>query len=214
MSKRQNRLDRVSKVPFKYLWTTTPASTTNTLALRPGSFPRVGEIADAFDLFRVSEMRYRLLPNASNATALNGHIAACAYYPGITDTAPAAAADIAENTTSVITGAGQSVPSQWCALKEPQIRGYPQWYKTVVGTPDPADEQPGSFYVNSTLTSGLVAVEIEGTFEFKGPVNTAATPAMKQQHALLREKARIVRVLATPSTETSGSPSALGAIKR
>jgi len=161
-------------------------------------FPRVLEVADSFDCYRIAQFWFRILPAVSSATGLH----AAGFYPGITDGAPASINDVSENVYSVVKGINQTVPTQWCKVPRQVLQGYVPWYKTVAGSIDAALERVGTmFYFESAGGIGPVQMEFKGVFEFKGSANTGATPAARQRRMLLEEKNRMLKILALSETD-------------
>ncbi len=189
-------LNPIQVVPFSYSKSYATTAQLATIPIYPAAFPRVLDIADGFDLFRVTKLRYRLLPpqSANGTTALSQRCAA-AFYPGITDNPPGSVSDISENLTRAVTGVGQTTPSAWSDVPKELLRGSIPWYKTIVGSPEAADEIIGYVYAISDQTAGAVILDFEGIFEFKGSANTGATPMERSRRLALREKQRLLSVL-------------------
>lgn len=166
------------------------------LALYPASFPRVQDIADAYDLYRVVELQYRLHPctRANTATGFGS----AAFYPGITDNAPANGADLSENRFVTVLGGTATTPSSWVSVPRKDLQGMHTWYKTVAGTPETAEEQQGTMYIRGGVNPDGYVLEMKGVFELTGPSNTSSTPAVRSALARQSEKQRILRLLAEP----------------
>jgi hypothetical protein len=203
MSHKQGRMNKqvpaITVVPFRSVAGMGGASTTAATPLQPSTFSRVGAIADAYDLFRVTKLRFRILPNAA--------VASLGWYPGINDTAPANTANFGENVYATIISASATAPSPWVDVPPAALRGMFAWYKSVPGTLDPSEETQGNIYNLSTAAAGTHLYEVEGIFEFKGPVNTGATPMLRASLSRQAEKKRILSLLSEPDV-TPGSPTA------
>ena len=141
-------------------------------------------------MYRITAFKFRVMPNGTSNTSIQ----AAGFYPGVTDNAPATFNDICENVMSCLKAGNQTVPTEWISVPEVVLRGYVDWYKTVAGSIDAALERVGTLFVYDGA-SGAVLVEFRGTFEFKGPANTGATPAERQRRMLLEEKARMLKIL-------------------
>ncbi len=196
--------DHVISVPFKLLASTTGA-TSYALTLIPSSalFPRCATIADAFELYRIKKLRFRLIPGATGGTVVAG------YLPGVVDTPPATIALVGEILHSVILGTTQTVPSRWCDVPAVSLKSYETWYKTIAGTPDTAQENQGTIFIAASAAGTAFLIEAEAIYEFKGAVDPTNTPAMRLKAEWAREKERILRALApsppvtTPSADLS-----------
>ncbi len=190
---------QIVKLPFSYLiYGQFASGGLTTLPLYPTSFPRVLEVADAFEQYRVTRLRYRLHP----ISVANQRAIAVAYYPGITDNPPAAVTDIAENTLRAVLGVAATVPTKWVSVPTSVLQGCFPWYKTVPGSSDSSEEIVGNLYARGAGLSDYYGLEVEGMFEFKGPANTGATPMARVQAARQRQRERLLSLLSTP-----GSPS-------
>jgi len=191
----------VQAIPFKLVKALTlVANTPLQVVLQPATFPRILDIADTYECFRVLKCRFRLQVQGTATVIASG------FYPGVTDTAPASAELISENTYSSWMGSGQTIPSTWETLPKAILAGYFPWYKTVAGTPDPSEEAPGSWYTVSTASS-TAYLEVQGVFEFKGPVNSGATPMERARLAAVREKQRLLQILSAPDLPVAKSDS-------
>lgn len=182
--------DRIVRVPFHVFQANTGA-TTYAIVLQPASFQRELAVADAFELYRFVELGFRLVPGSSGVGAC-----AAGYLPGITDTAPATVGAVGGILKSVMLGSLQSVPSSWCKLGYAELRGFMNWYKSIAGTPDPADEQQGTIYFAADATAVAFTVEIFGICEFRGAAPTGSTPAMRLEAILAKEYQRQMFILA------------------
>ncbi len=191
---KQNR-DKVVTMPFHYLNRTALSAGALTIPVSPATFPRVLEVADAFDMYRLKSLRFRICPSLSQVSD-----SSAGFYPGVTDNPPTATSDVMENINSVFHGglgasSGSTPSTEWCSIAKADLHGYADWYKTIVGSPDTSAEIMGNIYVRGNAAE-TVAVEIRGEFQFAGPANTGATPAERRELAALREKHRLMTILA------------------
>ncbi len=198
-----NKSNNIIRVPFSLYSPSAMTSGSGALNLQPSNFPRVLSIADSFDLFRLGELSYRIHPpqmgvGASSTTHTVPHF--MAFFPGITDTTPTPTS-ISENIQRCISAPGMTVPTAWVHVPKEMLRGPLPWYKTVNGSTDPVNEYPGTIYYGSTGSESVLS-EIQGVFEFKGPAPTGATPMMKKNVALLRERQRLLDLLSGVSLNT------------
>ncbi len=184
--------NQVTKVPFHWLNSSPNSASALTINVYPAAFSRVLEIADAFDLYRVTKLKFRLHCTASEASA--------GYYPGVTDNLPTSMQDLGENIYSIYQiGGGGTPPTDWIKVPKTVLRGYQNWYKTVLGSVGTDTEIVGSIFIRGGA-SEVVRLEIRGEFEFTGAANTGATPAERRKALAARERERILRLL---SSDTS-----------
>ncbi len=195
-----NNLSKIVRVPFSYVLPATPTTVYDVQPIAPSLFPRILAIANSYELFRVAEMKFRILSSGVAA----GDYCTAGYYPGITDSPPADAQTLSENPVSTTWHEGWTVPSSWCEVPRADLRGMHEWYKTVPGSPENAEEYPGEFFSCASPNNTLRTVEFKGVFEFRGAVNTAATPMVRQKLALLKEKQRLLKILAVTENEPTG----------
>lgn len=197
---------QVTRVAFSHMINQTLVSGAVTLTCNPATFGRVNSVADTFELYRIAALKYRIHPYVvASATTFQK---AVAFYPGITDTAPTSCEEVAQNIYRCIMGGGQVTPTQWAHVSKTALRGMFPWYKTIPGSLDPSEENVGYFFLRGT-GSEVVCIEFEGVFEFKGPVSTGSTPALRVQQAVARERQRLLQILSqSPQREapTAGKP--------
>jgi len=177
--------DRVISVPFKTLKIGSIV-TVFSILVSPVLSSRILEQADTFELYRVTRLRFRLHADAqTGGTAM----VAC-YVPGVTDTPPSTVAVAAESLESVVQAGSATMPSKWCNVSRGALASYGGWYKTIPGTPATSEEIQGTIFVVPTGTQTYV-LEVEGIFEFKAPVDPAATPAIRRAKQLAAEFQRL-----------------------
>ena len=197
--------NQIVKIPFKSMQTLSASAGSAVCQVYPGAFARVLEIADAFDEYRVTSLRYRIHPMSTSRV----NIHTLAYYPGVTDTPPATFTAGAENTFSTVLAIATTVPSEWKNVPRAILQGYFQWYKTVVGSVDTSEEVQGNLYATSGTTEAIT-IEVEGVFEFKGPAGTGTTPMLKRDAKVNRERERILFILSgggsKDKTPSAGKP--------
>ncbi len=194
----------ITQVPFSYANNQVLVSGSFSLPLYPSSFPRVLEVADSFDLFRVTKLRYRLHPADTTPASL-----CMAFFPGVTDTPPTTFSTISECVQRTVIAGTATVPSNWVEVPRGLLRGMHEWYKTIPGTTELAEEYPGVIYAGAPTTgAGYIKYEIEGVFEFAGPITTGSTPMERAKKRAAAERARLLRILATPDSVTSSAAAA------
>lgn len=190
-----------TRLPFHYAVSVATSSGAAQVNLAPSTFPRVLEVADSFDLYRVNKFKFRI--GNSTTTAVN-EIQTAGFYPGVTDNAPASFNDVSENVYSCVKHIQQQCWTEWVNVPNVVLRGQVPWYKTVAGSIDAALERFGSmFFFTGGGTTTAVLIEYRGEFEFKGPANTGATPAERRKRMLLEEKARMLEILALAEERTA-----------
>ncbi len=197
MSKNKNSQDSVC--PFSYVQATAFSAGLSVIPLWPASFGRVATIADGFDLFKVTKLKYRLLPGSTITVSQSA-----AYYPGVTDTTPASVNAISQNPTMTYLALRQTVPSGWAEVPKADLHGYQTWYKTIAGSTDAGDEAPGNIYIAGTGTETFV-IEIHGEFHFRGSTDTGSTPQERLRRLQIRERERLLALLSAKDLETKKS---------
>ncbi len=181
----------VVKIPFRCLLnpTTAPGTGLATIGFSPATVnSRLATLADSFDLFRLVEMRFRLIPNSTGQ--------AMCWSPGIADTPPASIAAINEVLSSCQLPSVAVAMGNWVTVPKAELAGSLPWYKTVAGTPESWDEQPGQFYFAGNGSATCFA-ELEGVIEFKGAIDAASTPALRAKTHMARERERLLAILAS-----------------
>lgn len=199
----RNRNNDHIRVAFRTVLQASLAAGVSTTPLSPNSSfgSRLLAEADAWSLFRVNALRFRLHPGG-------GQNQAAGYSAGIADTPPATIANVVELLASTFQKSQTTVPSSWVNVAKADLRGANPWYKSIAGTQDNWDEFPGYLSVCGTTTDPYV-LEIEGEFEFRGAIAIGNTPAMvrarderlarareEERHRLLRVLAPVTKVVA------------------
>jgi hypothetical protein len=171
---------------------------------------RLTAIADDFELFRVTKLRFRItgcLPGTGTsqpASAIN-----MAYYSGVVDATPnfgglndspvSVMHLYAGNSTANIANGGSpmSCPTNWMSVPKQMLLGSLKWYKAIQGAASDWDEQQGTILFASSDATGtfVVAYEFEGNGQFTSPADPSTTPADKVRAAKLKEKARLLDLL-------------------
>jgi hypothetical protein len=155
-----------------------PISPTATLSAR------LTAMADVFEEYRIVELQYRFRAFANTS--------AMAYYPGVTDNTPTTVAQVQEVVESVaFITANETCPTSWVQVPKGILRGYQDWYKTVPGTTDAAQEIQGNVL---GVGSSTAQIEIRGLCEFRASAVAANTPEARAV-AMLREKKRLMAIL-------------------
>ncbi len=202
MSSAKQIKNKVVKVAFRAYFSTALSSGAQTVPIQPATFGGVASIADAYALYRVVKLSYRLHPgSAITATQC------AAYIPGVTDNAPANVASCGAVLTATPLGYRATVPSEWVRLGSAELQSYMPWLKTIVGSPDSAEEVQGNIFVTGNA-SEVYQMEVCGVFEFKDFITNSMTPEFRFARAseqLLRSK----QLKSSSSSKTGGGPSAV-----
>lgn len=186
-------------VPFRYYSSVSAGNVTINVSPNATFSPRLTAIADDFDEYRISSLRFRLHQGlAATAAAMTA-----AFLPGIVDTPPAGDGNRIEILNSILISAARTTPSEWSQVPKGVLAGMHPWYKTVVGTPEASEELQGILTYNSNAVSSLL--EWEGVCEFRAAVAAANTPLERALAARKREKKRIMAVLATDDSAPTSS---------
>ena len=183
----------IVRVPFRIFSAETVASAIFQRNLYPlGMSSRLATLADGFDMFRVTELAFRIHPNGTRTA-----VQSVSFYPGITDTAPGSTSVNSECIDCAILGTGQTHATEWQRVPPAHLKGYFTWYKTLSSSLDPTEEIQGMFFGVSTGTE-TISVEYRGVFEFKNGVSTSVTPMLKTsvRREVMRDK--ILGLLAAP----------------
>jgi hypothetical protein len=158
----------ISKVPFHRVTAAALVAGSSEIRVRPssGQFGAISGMYDSFELYKVSKLRFRLLPNTSMATAQS-----VAYYPESQITAPTVAlnTDVIEST---YINNDTTVPTRWVNVPATRLQGQLEWYKSVPDAGDVGFEDQGIILVAGTSTETYY-LEIQGTILFKNPVSTS-----------------------------------------
>ncbi len=189
------QFDKITQVPFHNAITFALAGGISNLQVAPANLAtRTATISDAFNLYRVARLRYRIHPHT-----LANEILVAGYVSDTVDgTVTFAAA--AESAAMCVFGMQSTCPSDWANVSSSALRGALPWYKAVPGTPTTWEEVAGviNFASSNAASTATVCLELEGVLEFKAPIDPGLTPAMRRALLAKREKERILKLLATP----------------
>lgn len=175
-----------------------------TIAINPASFPQAAQIADTYAMYRVVKLRYRL-----HRTTTTSSTQVAVYVPGVTDNPPLTVSVAALVAHAAILPLTATVPTPWKNVPSNVLKSYMPWFKTILGSPDPAEETQGNIFLRG-ITSDQYGIEIDAIFAFREPISTSVTPMERGKIECAREKERILRVLGTlaptpaPATTVTG----------
>jgi len=136
--------------------------------------------ADAWGLFKLLALEFRLIRSAAVATTQVG-----SYTATIQDTNPGTLTQGLQVIPTTVLAGAATEPSTWCRVSPQDLAGAFPWYKAIPGAADPTEETPGQIIVNGT-TSDLYQIEIRGVCKFKGAVSGGNTPEELQARMVLR----------------------------
>lgn len=142
---------------------------TNNLFVTPNSALLTGlnEVADQFDLFRCSELEYRIHPMDPTDTNLQ----VLSYYPDI-DIQTQTVAQASESPMAAVQTPFCGVPSAWIHVPKSQLKGMLDWYKCNPDAGAAEFESQGTIQAVGGL-SDVMTVEVRGVILFKNPVSSA-----------------------------------------
>lgn len=206
----------VVRIPFcDYLTYTNVAAAQN--YLQPSTFGRLTTIQDSYELFRFVDVRFRLLPNADQASVGVDKTASVALVCEPDISTPASVPQLAYQAYySVVSTTSQTVPTQWFKMPRKVLAGAFAWYgcNSPAGT-DPPPSQ-GEFWFAQTSASGANdswVLEVRGVCEFSCPANPTNTPELAAALRLARESAlktavdkrrsALLDILASPASKTA-----------
>jgi len=202
MKKNNKSSQDTVRIPFRFLNTAAASSGAKTLSVSPLLTPRLTILADTFDEYRFTKLSFRLHPTGTADTSIE---TAC-FEPGVVDTPPATNSAQSESLACAISTGAETTPSNWVTVPKGVLAGYQPWYKSVAGTPETAEEVQGNiFCFNSNGASDSTVVELSGICEFRGAINTSSTPADRIKAARMKERDRLVALLALGTPGKKGS---------
>jgi len=175
-------------MPFHYVLNASTAANVYGFAMQPSTNfgTRILAEADAWTLFRMKSLKFRLLPAGTN------NFAAC-YVPGVQDTPPATLAQVVELESAVYLSAPQTSPTNWSSVGKADLQGAIPWYHSIPGGPTSVEEAPGTFVVACSAAVAAFFLEIRGVIEFKGAAAIGNTPMALAAIRTLREEQRRLR---------------------
>ncbi len=202
-------------IPFHFLNLNSAAATVFYVPCNPQNLSsRMASEADAWSLFKLTKLRFRLHPRATTS----GGSVAGGYYGTVADTPPATQAQVMELLASTYLSYQQTKPSDWVNVSPKELAGPFPWYKSIPGAADATEEQPGSLAFCTSGATDLLAVELEGVCVFRDSIATANTPLMVSLQLKMREeraraaaerrRSKLLLVLggAQPSSVTGARP--------
>jgi len=188
----------ITKVPFHKIALISLA-TPQALPVQPTQLgAHASGVADQFEEFRITQMKFRLHPNGTGAVAMG-------FLPGISDTAPNTVPLIGNALASTIVTDSSTKPSEWVSISKSDLAGASNWYKSVAGVQDAWDEIPGYFYL-AAATSTATYYELRGVVEYKGAVDNTNTPQERARIQRERERKKLLDLLRPVLSDEKRSP--------
>jgi len=210
MNSRSRNRTRTVKAPFHSVQSLSLGAGTGLVSISSAPFgnalstTRIGILSDAFDEYRLTKLKYRLLGNASSVVA--GGLFAMAWYPGVTTTPPSTPAQVGENPTCVVRPDNYTCFGTWLEVPPGDLAGEQPWYK-VGQAVSLSDSVPGFVYgADATGAAAVYYAEFDGEYEFRGeaaPANTPEAKALRLQRDIATAKEKLVAILASPSKQTT-----------
>ncbi len=175
--------------------------------ISPSVFPRVAAQADLYELYRFTQLRFRISTFAGFSSGVADELIIAAYFSGSIDSNPALA-DLNENIVSCLFPPNQTVKSEWVDVPKVMLKGPLPWYKAVAGTMETWDELQGVICIASANagSSGSAIIELEGVVEFTSPADPGATPMERARRRDLKERERLLKLLASAPGDNQNLP--------
>lgn len=193
--RRSNRSRRnvasISPVKFHLTFAGTLSGVTgnSVLNMAPQSMTGVSEVADQFDLFRLTQLKYRLHPMDPADTTFQ----TAAYVPDV-DTQTVTTAQNSESPLCVTQTPFCGVPSRWMNVPRSQLKGMLDWYKCSPDSGAAEFEVQGRITIAGGLSDNYI-LEYDGIIEFKNPVSSS----VMMERALDRAVASGLALRTTPA---------------
>lgn len=183
------------RVTGKFVLSTGLTSSALVYPLYPATFPRLGNIAKAFEFFRFVRLRFRLLPGSASSASVENAMFAAGWLPeeaqgsiGVADVwelEPSCTLSVPGTAGSGQAFGVQTVPTNWATVSKARLFGNTpmRWYKTASASSEDAFVEQGQLLLASNAGSdtGHPYLEVEYTAEFAGA--TSAAQALRGRSA-------------------------------
>jgi hypothetical protein len=165
----------VAQIEGRQLYRSSLAAGLQSIFLNPGNFGRLLNCAKAFEFYRFTKLRFRLMPSESSTATQQVLVAG--YLAEIADTPPAFAGvtEMMPQSTVVLAGTGttstQTVPGKWVNVPRNVLLATPvKWYKTVASSGEDIFLSQGTIWLasSSVADTAFLNLEIEYSCEFTG----------------------------------------------
>lgn len=160
----------------------------------------VADVADQFDLFRVSKLEYRIHPMDPTDTVFQ----TCQFVPDV-DVQTITSAQAAHSPLAAVQTPFCGVPSPWIRVPRSQLKGMLDWYKCTADAGAAEFESQGTIILTGGLSDNL-SYEFRGVVLFKNPVSSAVQMERLIQRAV--NSGKVVR-LPPPSLPTAPAAKAV-----
>jgi len=171
---------RITAVPFHNLFGGTLSGVTGIInyTMQPQTSPLSGlaEIADQFDLFKISRLSYRIFPMDPSYTTSQG----LCFYPDV-DIQTQTIAQLTSSPLAAVNTPFNGVPSSWIHVPASQLKGMLDWYKCTADAGAAEFESQGILQACGGL-GDTITFEIRGVMLFKNPCSSA----LMVEHTLAR----------------------------
>lgn len=203
---KQARQKDITVVPFHVVAQKTCSSNVAVQELNPGAgwSARLAAIAEGYSLYRITKLKFR--------QCVNGTSSGVSYVADVAD-AGSVSPNFFNNNYSCFMASVQTVPSEWINVPRSILKGALDWYKSLGGTATTWEEVNGSLYFWSSGATDVIRYELRGVMEFKGPVDPAQVPRLRERHAQALQRTQNLNLLAdsfatrlstTPKREDAG----------
>lgn len=194
-----NQLDTV-RVHVRHYVEAALSASAATIQVSPAMCAQSAQYADAFQMYKVTKLRFRLYRVGTTGTTQ-----AAVYLPGVTDNPPSTISTVGTIPHAAILPLTATVPTRWSVVNSKDLQSYMSWYKTIVGSPSADAEIQGNIFIRGNGTDQY-AIEIDAIFVFRDSVPTGVTPQERGRIETLKEKERLLRILACPSPAPASTP--------
>jgi hypothetical protein len=176
----------------------TAASSLVTIPINPNNTlsTRVSTEADAWALYKVTRLRFRLRRPGTAGASPAGTYQVAAFVVGVVDATPTQSG-LNQAYGRVVLMNQETVPTEWSVVPAADLVGYQPWYKTIAGSPATTSEVLGNIYICTGSATDDTAIEIQGTFVFRDALAPSLTPMMVD----LKERERLQKVIQAQQVE-------------
>ncbi len=157
----------ITRLEFHQFQAVTLSSGAGQINVHPPGLGNLSQLATSFELYKVTDLRFRLFPN----TALTGNQSA-AFIPDATVPTSGNYLLNSENLDCVILSRYQTVPTEWCRVPPTRLAGQLAWYKSNQDAAASELEIQGVINLSGTTTE-VVSIEFRGVFLLKNPIDSS-----------------------------------------
>lgn len=167
------------------------SGTPTTINISPATFARALAVADVFQFYRFTSIRF-VWPPAVQASTSTADVVIAGFAPGaVFDTLPTTTVQIAELPKVAIMGRN-CTHDVTMTLGRKDLLSHAQlpWFKTILGTEDTQFEIQGNIYL---LTPVSTIYYIEWCVEFQSPNLAANSPMIKIPYPLFQKYSNLLK---------------------